>query len=504
MTELRQDYAASTPSRLNVGRLWHGSFRSPNRRPRTAKTHFLIPATVGNVDLCKTLLTAGILGYPSPSILAWGEPYNEQGGLGGGSHLLKISRTLQYLDSLSSEQDDDLVLMIDAYDVHFQLPFEILLGRYHTIVEASNIRLMQDMGSAFHKEQNMRQRIIFGAGKRCAPNALWEVACYTVPDSPAPDDLYGNNTDTMLGVNQWFSCRQKYLNSGYIMGPVSAMRKLFRRAQERAELHKDRPIYGASDQAIFALIMGEQSYVREQQRLQHLSRQDLLRNPQLAQPRGISIQGGLLVDNILKPSITHTTFTPEIGVDYEFGITLDYLSELGHQTMNSDIDRDSQWVMWNDTRHIEDRVNERFVRHGDLDCPIRVPSDPPADLLATDAPHHLLQPAYRPALGQSWWEVPLYAHLCMGTVPVMIHHNGWKENREGRWANLWLQPKARELLMAQMLKKGPAFGVASWENFKTDPDVKLAGGAWTDKGNWIDWRDMCPDETYGAEIFRDM
>lgn len=472
-------------------------------------THFLIPATDVNINLCKTLLTAGILGYPSPSLLAWKEPYDEHAGLGGGSHLLKISRTLQYLNSLEPKQDEELVLMIDAYDIHFQLPFELLLNRYHSIVEAANARLKIEMGTAFHRQRDMRQSIVFGAGKRCAPNALWEVACYTVPDSPAPDNLYGNNTDTMLGHNQWYSCKQKYINSGYIIGPVGLMRKLFERAFERAEAQKETPIYGGSDQAIFALIMGEQNYVREQKRLEHLSDWDLRRDPDAFRPRNITIQGGLLIDNILRPSVMHTAFEPDPTTNYEFGITLDYLSELGHQTMNSDIDRDSQWILWNDTRSIEEQVNAKFIRHGRLDCPLRVPKTPPSDLLHLDPPFDLFGRSSK--LGRehdnnghgSWHTVPLYTHLCMGTVPVMIHHNGGKENRENRWLDLWMQSRAQEMLLVQRRKKGPASKVNSWASFKSSPNLKEAGGAWTDRGDWIDWPDICPDAVYATDLFRD-
>lgn len=467
-------------------------------------THFLIPATDVNVNLCKTLLTAGILGYPSPSILAWKEPFDESGGLAGGTHLLKISKTLQYLNSLQPEQDDELVFMIDAYDIHFQLPFEVLIGRYRSLIRSANVRLQEEMGTAFHKQSDMRQSIVFGAGKRCAPNAPWEVACYTVPDSPAPDDLYGNNTDTMMGNNQWWSSKQKFINSGYIIGPVGAMRKLFERAYERAEEHKQKPMYGGSDQAIFSFIMGGQSYVREQLRLEHLSTWERYRNPAAAKPRNITIQGGLPIDNILHPSISHTPFTPDPDLNYEFGITLDYLSELGHQTMNSDIGLDSQWLSWNGTRELKAQVKAKYARHGKLDCPLRLPSAPPEDLMRAQGPFSLIPQLSKTAGYESWLDVPLYTHLCMGTVPVMIHHNGWKKHREEKWEELWLQPRARELLHAAIQEEGPASHVGDWDTFKARPGLKVAGGAWTDKGKWINWPDMCPDAEYASELFRDI
>lgn len=392
--------------------------------------------------------------------------------------------------------------MVDAYDIQFQLPFEVLIERYRSILKAENDRLRHSLGSAFHRDGSLRQKVIFGAGKRCAPNALWEVACYTVPPSPASDELYGNNTDTMLGHTQWFSCRQKFLNSGYIMGSVGSMRKLFERAQEKADAHQDRPIYGSSDQAIFALIMGEQNYARELKRLQHLTEEEKLLDPELARPRSTNIQGGLFIDNILNPSIGHTPFEPDAAVEYEFGITLDYLSELGHQTMNSDIDKDAQWVTWNDTRSLEEQVNAKAPRHGNLDCPLNVPATPPADLLRQPAPFEAL--SARPGDGghETWADVPLYTHLCFGTVPVMIHHNGGKEKREQRWTDLWLQPRAGELLDAQSARRGSASGIREWSTFKSKPGKKSAGGAWTDRGDWLEWNDLCGDETSVREIFR--
>ncbi|KAF2096891.1 hypothetical protein NA57DRAFT_18129, partial [Rhizodiscina lignyota] len=412
--------------------------------------HFLIPATDPNSNLCKTLLSAGILGYPSPTILAWKEKLDET-GLGGGSHLMKISKTLKYLNSLQKSQDDDLVFMIDAYDIHFQLPVEVLIERYHRINARHNARLQKELGPAYENE-GIRQQIIFGAGKRCAPNALWEVACYTVPYSYAPDDLYYNNTDTVLGHNNWYSMKQRYINSGYIIGPVGMMRKLFERAQEKADDHKDKPIYGASDQAIFARIMGEQNYAREVQRLKHVSAWEKFWHPYMAtKPRDNFVQG-LYIDNILKPSVSVTPFVPDEDTDYEFGMGLDYFSELGHQTMNSDINRDSQWLIWdhpeNTTFHAQ--AQSKFSRHSKLDCPVRVPTDLPYDIANLSNPFHLLErtnlPDKKVWTSKTWREVPLYSHLCMGTVPVMVHHNGGKENRDYRWPDLWMQPRVRNLI----------------------------------------------------------
>lgn len=181
---------------------------------------------------------------------------------GDGAHLAKISKTLEFLEHLTPEQDNDLVLMIDAYDIWFQFGPQVLLERYHRINNDANARLKRRLGHAY--EQATKQSIIFGAGKRCAPNDLSSIGCYPLPDSPVPMDTYGNNTDTNIGWsnNKIASLRQRYLNSGYAIGPVHQMRNIFRQAHEMAELHKDNPIYWGSDQAYFIIIFGMQEYVR--------------------------------------------------------------------------------------------------------------------------------------------------------------------------------------------------------------------------------------------------
>lgn len=131
------------------------------------------------------------MGYPNPTIVAWQESTEQHNALGGGSHLAKISKTLEYLNSLEPDQDDELVLMMDGYDIWFQLPVEAMARMYHRANERENARLRSRLGRAADIE-GIRQDIIFGAGKRCAPNLLWSIACYPrkrpnlTSDAPCP------------------------------------------------------------------------------------------------------------------------------------------------------------------------------------------------------------------------------------------------------------------------------------------------------------------------------
>ena len=236
----------------------------------------LIPATNTEINLCKTLMTAHALGYPMPTLIGYNETYDHSGKLvllenavwhteqavgmmAGGSHIMKIVGVLEYLDGLDSSADDDLVMSMDAYggswyewtnrvtqdthreaDIWFQLRVETLIERYYAINAAENERIRQRLGRAADIE-GIEQTIVFGSGKRCAPNQVHTVACYPVPDSPLPMDTYGANTDTIMGRNRYTSLRQKWLNSGFIMGPVKDLRPMFRRALEKVEALQDYP-----------------------------------------------------------------------------------------------------------------------------------------------------------------------------------------------------------------------------------------------------------------------
>ena len=125
-------------------------------------------------------------------------------------------------------------------DIWFQLRVETLISRYYSITAAENERIQQRLGRAADIE-GIEQKIIFGSGKRCAPNQVHTVACYPVHDSPLPMDTYGANTDTIMGRNKYTSLRQRWLNSGFIIGPVKDLRPMFKRALEKVQALEDHP-----------------------------------------------------------------------------------------------------------------------------------------------------------------------------------------------------------------------------------------------------------------------
>lgn len=63
------------------------------------------------------MLSAGILGYPDPVLINWEERFEDPALVDGGSHIGKITGMQRHLWSFPPERDDDLIIMVDGYDI---------------------------------------------------------------------------------------------------------------------------------------------------------------------------------------------------------------------------------------------------------------------------------------------------------------------------------------------------------------------------------------------------
>jgi len=372
-------------------------------------------------------------------------------------------------------------------DIWFQLRREVLISRYHSVNDAANARLRQRLGSAVDAE-GLEQTIIFGSGKRCAPNQVQTVGCYPVPESPLPEDLYGNNTDTSLGRNLWYSLRQRWLNSGFIMGPKRDLRALFQRAAEKAKetkrdmdfddgSHGSDFMYHGSDQALFAVIFGEQEFQREVMRRRHHSIKDKIKG-QGGKPAPTHIYY-TLVDDPINPSFPHEVRKAKEGKPDEFSLGLDYFSEFIQQTVNSE--EDSKYITYKDDIEKQVSTNREM-----FDCPSRVTGQLPDDVLHNGSPFAYINTDERNSDKDDWKQLPLYTNICLNQIPIMIHHNGDKGAREHQWQTTWVQRHARKVVDG--MKNGGGGDGAT-------------GGAHLPGGKYIPWGELCPAE-WDQEIFR--
>lgn len=458
--------------------------------PTQQNYHILMTATRPALFLCKTLLTMAILGYPTPQLLGWGEAETE-GLKGGGSHFHKITKSLQYLNDPERRKepgfDNELLFILDSYDIWFQLPFETLVERYHATVAEENKRVAQRMGRAKQIE-NVTSSIIFSGGKLCGPNQHHTVACYPVPESPLPKDLYGGNTNTALGANGLSNFRTRYLVAGAWVGPVGEMRALLQRASveldkcvesHAAWFNLDGPLavdhcYRGSDQSIFVEMFGRQEFHREVMRRVHRRRIDNIFDAIIPGRAGSwphpNKLWGITIDDPLNPPFPHEEVDPGYlpGQPYEFGIGIDYWSLLIHDTSNAK----------NDARYI--RLDESFTEQVGartmFDCKAKPPH---LDNIPRGGVLDLMP-------GRDWSNMPMYTEICLGVVPAMIHHNSVdKYQIEIQWNQTWWYGHARRLLELRRQEQLPM----------------LVEGVPTSRGTFMKWDDLCPAD-YDEELYR--
>jgi len=473
----------------------------------------LLPIDGPNINLCKLLLGLYYLEYPTPVLVSWGQHGTDTKKFrAAGTHLTKITSMHEYLQSLPSSADNDLVVMVDTVDVWVQLPASVLISRYHAALKSTlDTFASQTNGQNTIEVHHLMNSIIFGSGKKCAPMQYHTIACYPMPDSPLPDDLYGANTDSVLGREPYFSYRQRYLNSGFIMGPLAAMRKMFAEAQRRLDTTplidpedngsgKANNLYRGSDQSIFARMLGRQEWAREALRVGW--NQDRARKGFETQrtwpwqaselkPREGRMHG-LRFDNVLEPNFSHepmnyTEFEDDPS-QFEFGIALDYWSDLVYQT-NSNSEEDARWLVMGELdgreARMEEQVEKAFPRNK-FDCPkMRLPMTIPLDMSNA-------QLAEMP----DWEYEKLYMHVCLGKIPAFVHRNtvnatGFKSALETDWYNIWYLQQGKERVSGTT---GIESGIPDFEHFKLAPQPVPSVIAWTKDGDHLPWNVLCPAE----------
>lgn len=439
------------------------------------------------------MLSASILGYPSPVIINWNQQFNNADLVEGGSHLAKISGTHEYLQSLDETRNDDVVLMLDGYDIWLQLRPQTLLDRYFAINRRANNRLRAELGDVAEK-QNIRQDIIFGCQKRCWPWELTDTPCYAVPNSTLPDDIYGPDTDTdrprETGVeNPYVNYRQRFLNSGVGVGTVRAMRKLFEEAKELLEAE---PNLG-SDQYIFGHIFGDQSIWREAMR----------RDAGGARNGDTASWPSAHFDAVRQKARERKDKT------FEFGIGVDYGSEIGLNTVFAE--DDTKWLNFNDPSQLRQVQLDHSIHgaHKRLQNISR-------DITNTLPPFWTFTVEDDLSRWTAWDEVPLFTNVYTGITPAVIHHNahldGLKSRRETWWDRAWFFPHARTLLDASIYAPVVPVAISGYDEQTARefwPYEIWKGGARNgvarlgsfEGDDWLRFDEICRDSH--QEVFRD-
>lgn len=458
--------------------------------------HLIIPANQGSPDFCKTLFSAAALDYPTPRVINWGKEFNDPDIAYGGAHIAKIEGVLGFVNQLGPKSDEELVLIVDGYDTWFQLRPSVLIDRYHAINDRANARIASRMGSnAIHSiETPIRQTVVFAAQKRCWPATQDDPECYAVPESDLPTDVYGPLTDRDSGDQEapFRKYRQRYLNSGTVMGPVRDIKRVFEAALEKAKVQSAET---GSDQAAFAAVFGEQEYQREVIRARNMTSLQKFNAKFVRDYR----------DAILDDHPTHKR--PDVGDGVAtFGIGLDYRGELSLPTVFSE--DDAVWLKYSSAASVRDAARKAGVPAPD---PPRV-GHIAQDIKASTPPFWTCDyTGQTPVPDKEWSEVNIFTNLWTGISPVTVHHNaraqGLKSRIKTTWADTWYFPYLRDLLATKAIGfRAPVAisrGQEWWGPIDERGGIRIEIGSLP--GDWAPWDsdNVCGASDIANEVFQD-
>lgn len=384
-------------------------------------------------------MSAVAMGYPSPILLNWNREYNRPTWQFAGSHIAKLEGFLGGIESLletdPDASEDDVAVLVDAYDVWFQLPPSVLLERFHQLNREADARVRKQWqgGSTDFPIPPPKQNIIVTTAKDCFPDSYsgsdphyehW-------PKSPIPTDLYGPDTDTVPWsfdpARKYRKVRPRCVNSGLIMGKMGALRDTLHRCREKIDraVMSGRQLW--SDQALIGEVIGDQEIWREWIR-----------------GLGSSWNGSFALNDRsnLQPEVRTIADAALQGRHFEFGIGLDYNFTTIPPTCSAE--EDGNFVQLSDA----DAVRAESTKAG-VAGNVRVHGIPPELRNLSD----------KLLAGVDWASAPLYTDFYFGNTPVGIHHNAYVDGLkpwrlEHWWGRMWYYPQLRTLITERLNETG--------------------------------------------------
>ncbi|PNP74192.1 hypothetical protein FNYG_12241 [Fusarium nygamai] len=215
------------------------------------------PANVANRQVCAVVTLALANRYCIPPILGYrGESFSDAQK----AHIAKLRAIKDYLHN-EGGASDDLVIIVDGFDVLAQLPADAMIQRYFTVMAEADQRLADQRGISVKElhRTGVRETLLWGTDKGCWSESETDPRCWLVPFSAQPRHTWGLKTDT--GDLQYSGSR--FLNSGTVIGPLGDLRKFIDAALSLIEDDWDQNfLFRDSDQFYIAALYARQEYRR--------------------------------------------------------------------------------------------------------------------------------------------------------------------------------------------------------------------------------------------------
>lgn len=463
---------------------------STSDAPSRPLLHFVVPATSSNFYFCQTLLSAAILGYPAPILINWGAQEDADEYV---QHLAKVEGILNYLNERSPDQDDDLVLIVDGYDAWFQLPLNVLVERYHSVINDHHERNIQTFGSSLVTDLNITDTVLFGPDKLCWPGDVHlRAACWTVPNSTLRQQAFGPDTDYGIVEHN----RPRWLNSGTIMGPIKDVRGIFEATLDKIHDHH----FENSDQFYFAEVFADQSYARGLAKLHHDQAQLNYEADTAAEE-----EEDFLLPNQDELPKEERKEIPRIAPNrsYEFHMALDYESAL-FQTVAYYEDY-LLWVSYGESSSdhrafhalTQDPAAQSFNPYHQFTLPPYLASSSPPDTLVSPQSPDPRRSTSGSGSGSdsSWTNLPLVTNLVTKHVFPILHFTGKKGYRDMWWPKMWFYTDAQHLLNRRRTARAEARAQIDTSNNAQGQGQgqfeEAAEGAVTVLGERLGWDQLC-------------
>jgi hypothetical protein len=457
-----------------------------------AYLRMVYPARYADANYCKNILSSAILNYPEPMLIGFAGKKEEEKASSALDLAERVSRKTsilgidKHLRNISTTRDEDLVVIADGLNTWFQLRPQTLLDRYFELNRNADERIRKELGVTADV-LSIRQKIIFGAQRDCSPWNAEDPACAAVPESTLPSDIYGPQTDAKTEENKdrFTKHRPRYINSGFAMGPVKEMRKLYAEAAKR--------------------IMGDQ-HLQEGGKVlgQLFAEQEMARESHKMPPASLLAGLGSWLSSFWESASAvkdrQAQQLREADLSQEYGIGLDYASGLAFAAAHAD--GDMEFVRFGDA----ESVHAANAKHGITDS--RLGQIGP-DVAASLPPFWTYSHEILPSRNTSWTNVSLLTNAWTGVTPAVIQHDmsnyrTTNSLRETWWSSMWYQKYARKLFDVHVqIPIGPVavsgYDASSRRQWWGIEDWK--GGARNETKFWWRYEDVCGGTE--TEVFRD-
>lgn len=450
----------------------------------TPNFHLVMPFEYESSDFCKSALSAMLLNYPPPTVVQFksGHATSEK------RHEAILNDTLHYLSNTKLVKDKDLVLIVDAQQMWFQLPSDVMIEQYKRLLEDGNLRLLKRYGTDENRFQKFNQTILFGAEKMCEGD---DKACKYVPLSPSPNNLYTTETGRLISETP-----AKFINARMAMGPASDLRRLYQAAQKKFLDGKSQSL---TVQSVFATLFAEQQLSRDAVEVETKSPSAKFRNffdggsrKSAARHRLNQAKLELELSNFTRQELsigldyTHTLFQPLLYTTPNELIPIVH-SEKNNLTTYTHFNRDPSYL-----------TPPASLNH--TTTPFSRPDPVKPSLSAHTHSAHIKNLDYDPKIDTlpdrnvAWTDVPLVQNTYTGAIPAALAAQLAREPNlapsKMTWDSLWYADYRRALLRVYF--RAPQSAVGYHESAVGGDRMWDArggrGGVWTAvEQSWFAW-----------------